>query len=103
MTVLRLSAGMARSPRLVASNSSLMSGGTVVRFSGMTSPWRSGATLPPPRVGNSATYCSPTADTLWTCACTLDGMSMPEFIASVADTPVSVSCTLFTRPTSVPR
>ena len=58
MTVLRLSRGMACRPRLVAAINALISGGTDVRFSGMTSPFFSGGAAPR---GSNATYCSPIA------------------------------------------
>ena len=77
-----------------------MSGGTVVFSSVMTSPFFSGGES---LRGSSATYCSPIADVLCTCASRSDGMSMPDFSDSTASTPVSVRFTAVTRPTSVPR
>jgi hypothetical protein len=53
--------------------------------------------------GSSAMNCSPTALVLCTSTSKSDGMSMPEFNSISASTPESVSRTLFTWPTSVPR
>ena len=78
-----------------------MSGGTDVRFTGMTSPFFNDAEVP--LRGKSAMYCSPTDDTLWTSASRSDGIATSERSDSTAATPVSVSFTSSIRPTSVPR
>ncbi|VAZ65794.1 hypothetical protein LAUMK40_01924 [Mycobacterium kansasii] len=87
-------------PRFTVSSNVSRSGGTETRSAGMTSPSLSGGDS---RRGSNVTYCSPTADWLCTWASTSEGMSTPELSESTAATPVSVSRTLSTLPTSVPR
>ena len=62
-----------------------MAGGTEVSSMPMTSPSFSGAAEP--SRGNSATYCSPSADWLCTCAVRFEGMSIPDCSDSTAATP----------------
>ncbi len=78
-----------------------MSGGTLVSASGITSPFFSGGEVA--LRGSNRTYCSPIADWLCTSASRSDGMLIPDFRDSTASTPVSVSFTDSTRPTSTPR
>ncbi|SHW07000.1 Uncharacterised protein [Mycobacteroides abscessus subsp. abscessus] len=101
MTVLRFSLGTACRPLVSESITVLMSGGTEVCASGMTSPSLSGREFT--LRGVRDTNCSPIAIWLCTSACTSDGMSVPEFSDSSAWTPVGVNPTDCTRPTTVPR
>ena len=101
MTVFKSSRGIACSPAFASASRVLTSGGTDVSDSGMTSPSRSGGASP--LLGDSATYCSPIADWLCTSARRSDGTSIPDLSERTASTPVLVSRTESTRPTSVPR
>lgn len=78
-----------------------MSGGTVVRSTGMTSVFFNAG--PFPLRGMSSMYCSPTAFVLCTCTATSAGIFRSESSASTAFTPVGVKSMSCTRPTSVPR
>ena len=78
-----------------------MSGGTEVLANGMMSPSFSGGEVA--LRGNNSTYDSPIAVWLCTSALRSDGISMPDFSDNTAWTPVSVSRTDSTRPTSKPR
>ena len=68
-----------------------MSGGTVVRDTGMTSPSFSGGATS--LRGSNARYCSPTADWLCTSASRFDGILTSDRSDSTASTPESVRCT----------
>ncbi len=82
-----------------------MSTGTSTRPAVMTSPSRSVRDWwsPVPGRGVSSMYCSPIAERLCTDAWTSKGTSIPDRIASTARTPVAVTSTDLTWPTSVPR